>query len=150
MCWVRNMFILSKSRFYTIVRSLPLHVNCGFYLVRIVPINLIVLLHPFRSFFHFKTILPYLCICVLLPSDIHLATGPALLSLHVNTLSWMARHCQYIQEQFFRLNKFSLTTLLFLLFCRYDFLSLLYVCLFAFLCSRALSVIGPMAFVPAY
>lgn len=40
--------------------------------------------------------------------------------------------------------------LLLLLFCRYDFLSLLYVCLFAFLCSRAVSVIGLTAFVPAH
>jgi hypothetical protein len=56
------MFILSKSRFYAVVRLLTLRVNCGFYLVRIVAINLIVLLHPVCSFFLFKAIVPYLCI----------------------------------------------------------------------------------------
>jgi hypothetical protein len=83
------MFILSKSRFYAVVRLLILHVNCGFYLVRIVAVNLIVLLHPVCSFYLFKAIVPYLCtsICVLLHSGIHLATGHALLSLSVNTLS---------------------------------------------------------------
>jgi hypothetical protein len=149
MCYVINMLILNKSRLDAVVRSMMFRVNCGYYLVRIVAVNFIVLLHPFCSFFLFKEIVPYLCICVLLHSGIHLATGPALLSLRVNTLSGMERYCQYKWKQFFCLNKFSLTTSLFLLFCRYD-LSLLYVCLFAFSCSNAVSVIGLMACVPAH
>jgi hypothetical protein len=137
MCWVRNMFILNKPKLYAVVRSLMFHVDCGYCLVRIIAINLIVLLLPFCPFFLFKAIVPYLCICVLLHSGIHLATGSSLLSLRVNTLSWMERYCQYIQEQFFCLNKFSLTTLLFLPFLGMIFY-LLYVCFCIFMFQYSL------------
>jgi len=62
------MFILSKSGFYVVVRSLTLHVNCGFYLDRLVAVKVVVLLHQFCSLFLFKAIVPYLCFCVLLLS----------------------------------------------------------------------------------
>jgi hypothetical protein len=104
---LRNTFLLNKSklfnRFYAVVRSLTFHVNCGFYLVRIFAINLIVFLHSFCFFFIYQVIVLYVCVCVLLHSGVHLATGPAPVNLHVSNLNSME---QYIQEQFVSLNKY--------------------------------------------
>jgi hypothetical protein len=67
------------------VRIVDFHVNCSCNLLRMSALNLIF----FRTFFllFFAIIVQYLRICVQLHPRVHLATGPALLSLSISKVN---------------------------------------------------------------
>lgn len=124
---------------------------------RIFVINLIIFVPCFCILFLYQTIVEYLCVCVMLHPNVRLATGPALLSLHVNKLNWTEQYYyQYTHEKLisyiFFFNNYNIIKALF----RCDFLlsllcsRLLFVICVFLLCSFAVSVIGLKAVLPAH
>jgi hypothetical protein len=116
-----------------LVWSLTFQVNCGFNLVRILVIELIIFCIFLPPFLHLSgNCAVSVHFCIVAFTCIHLATGPDWQACTVNQLNWMELYTHHIQEQMISLRNFS-STIIILLTCILDVISY-FPFLFIFIC----------------